>query len=175
MSRYAISDIHGCFKTFRHLVENVIHLQPTDQLYLLGDYIDRGPDSKGVLDYIIGLQESGYDITALMGNHEDMMLQALEGKEYRNHWFLNGGKQTMTSFSESKLKAIPEKYWRFLHHLDLYVELEDYLLVHAGFDFHSPNPFQNHKAMLWIRDFDLDPKYTQNKTVVHGQIGRAHV
>ena len=168
MSRYAISDIHGCNKTFRHLVQEVLQLKPDDQLYLLGDYIDRGPDTKGVLDFIMELQEKQYQVTTLMGNHEDMMLQALEGDEYLEHWYMNGGHQAMASFGVNDLSAIPEKYWKFLFQLDFYVELEDYLLVHAGFDFESPNPFQNQKAMLWIRDFKLDETYTNGKTIVHG-------
>jgi serine/threonine protein phosphatase 1 len=168
LSRYAISDIHGCNKTFRYLVQEVLQLKPGDQLYLLGDYIDRGPDTKGVLDFIMELQEKQYQVTTLMGNHEDMMLQALEGDEYLEHWYMNGGHQAMTSFGVNDLSAIPEKYWKFLFQLDFYVELEDYLLVHAGFDFESPNPFQNQKAMLWIRDFKLDETYTNGKTIVHG-------
>lgn len=168
MSRYAISDIHGCNKTFRYLVQEVLQLKPDDQLYLLGDYIDRGPDTKGVLDFIMELQEKQYQVTTLMGNHEDMMLQALEGDEYLEHWYMNGGHQAMASFGVNDLSAIPEKYWKFLFQLDFYVELEDYLLVHAGFDFESPNPFQNQKAMLWIRDFKLDETYTNGKTIVHG-------
>ncbi|GEO04467.1 serine/threonine protein phosphatase [Adhaeribacter aerolatus] len=168
MSRYAISDIHGCNKTFRYLVQEVIKLKPQDELFLLGDYIDRGPDTKGVLDFILELQEQQYQVTTLMGNHEDMMLQALEGPEYLHHWFLNGGNQALDSFGLDDIRDIPEKYWRFLHQLDFYVELEDYLLVHAGFDFESPNPFQNEKAMLWIRDFKVIDTYTKGKTIIHG-------
>jgi serine/threonine protein phosphatase 1 len=168
LNRYAISDIHGCNKTFRYLVQNVLQVKPEDELYLLGDYIDRGPDTKGVLDFVMELQEKHYQVSTLMGNHEDMMLQALEGTEYLNHWYMNGGHQTLASFDVNDIREIPEKYWRFLHQLDSYVELEDYLLVHAGFDFESPNPFQNEKAMLWIRDFKLDENYTKGKTIVHG-------
>lgn len=168
MSRYAISDIHGCNKTFRYLVQEVLQLKPEDQLFLLGDYIDRGPDTKGVLDFIMELQEDHYQVSTLMGNHEEMMLQALEGTEYLNHWHLNGGYQTLDSFGVDDIRAIPEHYWKFLYQLDFYVELEDYLLVHAGFDFESANPFQNQKAMLWIRDFKLDENYTKGKTIVHG-------
>jgi serine/threonine protein phosphatase 1 len=149
-------------------VEEELQLQLTDQLFLLGDYIDRGPDTKGVLDYIMALQDSGYKVSTLMGNHEDMMLQAMEGSAYLKHWFRNGGQEAVASFGVKDLKAVPDRYWHFLQQLDFYIELDDYLLVHAGFDFDSPHPFTNHEAMLWIRDFHVDEKFTRNKTIVHG-------
>jgi serine/threonine protein phosphatase 1 len=74
--RFAVGDIHGCSKTLKKMMEDVLLLEHEDMLFLMGDYIDRGPDSKGVLDYILQLLESGYDIRPLLGNHEEMMLIA---------------------------------------------------------------------------------------------------
>ena len=74
MRKIAISDIHGCLKTFKLMVEEQIVLSQKDELYLLGDFVDRGPNSKGVLDYIMSLQEAGYQLHCLRGNHEDMMV-----------------------------------------------------------------------------------------------------
>ena len=74
MSKYAISDIHGCIATFKTLLDK-IKFSKEDELYLLGDYIDRGPDSKGVIDHIWYLQKSGYQVHCLRGNHENMLLQ----------------------------------------------------------------------------------------------------
>jgi len=71
MRQIAISDIHGCARTFQALLDK-IQLSTNDQLYLLGDYIDRGPDSKGVIDTILGLINAGYRVQTLMGNHEKM-------------------------------------------------------------------------------------------------------
>ena len=68
--RIAIGDIHGCSKTFKLLIENEIQLNKNDQLFLLGDYIDKGKRSKEVLDYILHLIESGFSVFPLMGNHE---------------------------------------------------------------------------------------------------------
>ncbi|MBC3542386.1 metallophosphoesterase [Rufibacter sediminis] len=168
MSRYAISDIHGCLATFRYLVEEELKLQPTDTLYLLGDYIDRGPDSKGVIDFILELREKGYPVITLCGNHEELMLQARKEPEYPEIWLHNGGVETLKSFDTLSLEAIPAKYWTFLEELELYVELDDYLLVHAGFDFSLPNPFTDRRSMLWIRDFEVDKTVLGTRKIVHG-------
>ena len=168
MSRYAISDIHGCAKTFRYLVEEKIKLKPTDQLFLLGDYIDRGPDSKGVLDFILALRAQDYAVTTLIGNHEYMLLQALEDPEHRQLWLLNGGRATLNSFNAHLPAVIVANYWPFFSALEYYQALDDYLLVHAGFDFTAPNPFADYEDMLWTRKFTPDEKYTQGRLVVHG-------
>ncbi|GGK81387.1 metallophosphoesterase family protein [Rufibacter glacialis] len=168
MSRYAISDIHGCLKTFRYLVEEVIQLKHKDDLYLLGDYIDRGPDSKGVLDYIMASQKEGYSIHALCGNHEDMLLQAREDALYHTTWMLNGGKETLKSFQATSLQEIGPVYWAFFEKLDLFLELDDYLLVHAGFNFAAADPSSDRHTLLWARDFEVDPQKLGHRKVVHG-------
>jgi len=168
MRRFAISDIHGCAKTFRHLVENVLQLKPTDQLFLLGDYIDRGPDSKGVIDFILELKHSGYPVRTLSGNHEAMMLDALEDAEALLHWRGNGGKQTLASFGVTALQDISSSYWVFLQNLEYYIALDDYILVHAGLNFRAPNPFADTDSMLWIRNFPVDYDILGERKMVHG-------
>ena len=71
--KYVISDIHGCIRTFEALLK-MLHFSISDELYLLGDYIDRGPDSKSVLDLILSMRNKGYKIAALRGNHEELLL-----------------------------------------------------------------------------------------------------
>lgn len=73
----AIADIHGCCRTFRRLLFDIVRLDKADTLYLLGDMIDRGPDSKGVIETILELHEEGYAIKPVRGNHEQMLLQAI--------------------------------------------------------------------------------------------------
>ena len=68
MSRYATTDLHGCLHTFRRLVEEKLRLTRQDELYLLGDYVNKGPDSRGVLDYLMQLQAAGYHVRCLRGN-----------------------------------------------------------------------------------------------------------
>lgn len=168
MSRYAISDIHGCVKTFRFLVEERLQLQPTDQLFLLGDYIDRGPDSKGVIDFILDLQAKNYKVVTLMGNHEFLLLQAPESTQYLTTWLRNGGQATLQSFNAQQVLDIPARYIDFFKKLDYYLELPDYLLVHAGFNFKSANPFTDFESMIWIRHFEVKEKFTQGRRIVHG-------
>ena len=79
---FAIGDIHGCFDSLKELIEHKIHLQKNDKLILLGDYIDRGDKSKEVIDFIIKLQEDGYDLVPLLGNHESMLLNVHKNKEH---------------------------------------------------------------------------------------------
>jgi serine/threonine protein phosphatase 1 len=97
MSRlFAIGDIHGCFDEFREMIEK-INPSKQDKLILLGDYIDRGPAIKETIDYILSLKEQGFDIVALKGNHEVLMLHALSTGNYFN-WLNNGAESTLSSF-----------------------------------------------------------------------------
>ena len=91
----AIGDIHGCFDPFAELVEQKIRIRKGDRLVLLGDYIDRGNKSREVIDYIIDLQDHGFDIITLMGNHESMMLDSFESEQAKYNWFMNGGYETL--------------------------------------------------------------------------------
>ncbi len=177
MSRYAISDVHGCAKTFRYLVEEGIKLQPTDQLFLLGDYIDRGPDSKGVIDFILELRSRGIAVTTLMGNHELMLLESVKSTKYLPTWLRNGGQATLASFNVQQVADIPTTYLKFFNQLEYYKELDDYLLVHAGFNFQASNPFTDYESMVWIRNFKVDRQFTKGRRIVHGHtpIGAAQI
>jgi serine/threonine protein phosphatase 1 len=150
--RYAIADIHGCCKTFHALIEK-LRLKGSDTLYLLGDYIDRGPDSKGVLDTIMNLD---CNVVALMGNHEDMWLRASvemenpsQGDANFKRWMQNGCQATLKSFAGINTKP----YLAFLRDMPPFFELEDFYLVHAEFDFSLPDPFGDAgiASMLWGR------------------------
>jgi len=99
MSRvFAIGDIHGCSNTFRTMVREEINLQKSDVLYCIGDYIDRGNDSKGVIDLILELRTKGFTIHTLRGNHEQIMMDSGESKEMFRLWMVNGGDTTLRSF-----------------------------------------------------------------------------
>lgn len=184
MRTLIIGDIHGCNKTFNALIDKIA-LSPLDHLFLLGDYIDRGPDSKGVLDTIVNLKERGYQVSCLRGNHEQMMLNAFqppvnkeeedddgsnEAVDYLKRWLKNGGKETLNSFGISKVEQVPPQYFTFLKQLPYYIETEDLILVHAGLDFHTKNPFDNLEEMIWIRDWytSINDKWLGKRTIVHG-------
>ena len=183
MRKIAISDIHGCIKTFRYLVEEKLKLSKKDELYLLGDYVDRGPDSMGVLDYIMELQEAGFTVKCLLGNHEAMMLNAWRDEEDVSVWLLNGGKTTLNSFKVTEVEDIPEKYIVLLKSFKYFIETDGYILVHAGLNFQTSQPtqdssfiwkvvqpFRDRKSMLWIRDWyqDIDRDWLRGRTIIHG-------
>jgi len=170
MRKFAISDIHGCRKTFEALLDQ-IGLTTEDELYLLGDYIDRGPDSKGVIDYIWQLQTDGYRLHCLRGNHEEMMLASMIDKRYRENWIgFNGGAETIRSFEAKSWVDIPENYLVFLHELEYYLEVDDYILVHAGLDFENDTPFEDKEALIWIRNWyeSIDYDWLGDRIIVHG-------
>jgi len=166
--KFVISDIHGCFKSFEKLVNDKIKLTKEDKLYLLGDYIDRGPSSKQVVDMIIDMIEQGYDVVPLLGNHEQLMTNSSLGQRDLSMWLLNGGEITLESFGIKNTKELEEKYVSFFYKLEYYVEEEGCYLVHAGFNFNSPNIFADHEAMIWIRDYKVEPEKLDNKTLIHG-------
>jgi len=183
MRTWVIPDIHGCLETLRYVVEAMIKLRKDDQLFILGDFIDRGPDSKGVIDYIMNLEKRHYNITSLKGNHEDYMVKAyLEEKEpgflpkllgrskTKKEWFKFGGDATMKSFGVKDLKAIPEGYIKWLNDLPYYAKWGKYLIVHAGFNFRNDDIFEDKYSMMWIRDFDIDPDKLRGKKIIHGHV-----
>jgi serine/threonine protein phosphatase 1 len=181
--RFALSDIHGCRRTFAYMVEEVLKLNTTDTLYLLGDYIDRGPDSKGVIDYIWQLQATGHNVVCLAGNHETMLLAArIDPYSSDNRlWENNGGRETLLSFGVERADEIDHRYTDFFYQLSLYVELDDYVLVHAGFDLSNPeaSPFDNRHAMLWMRpknwyEYLAQQRPFGDKIVIHGHTPQEH-
>lgn len=165
-SKYAISDIHGCLKTFRHLVEDIVQFKESDTLYLLGDYVDRGPDSKGVIDYILQLKEK-HTVHTLLGNHEEMMVNCLLDHSLQESWLRYGGKETLKSFGVSDIHDIPEMYWIFINSCKYFIEEDQNLLVHAGFNF-DKDPFQDFEAMLWTRSESVDLEKSKGRKVIHG-------
>lgn len=99
MRRCVISDIHGCYDEFNALLEQVHYDPSQDELILLGDYVDRGPKSKQVIEQIMKLRQEN-QIVILKGNHDAMMVKALthDVEEYDLHWIRNGGLQTLASY-----------------------------------------------------------------------------
>ena len=164
---FAIGDIHGCFDSLKELVENKIQFQKNDKLILLGDYIDRGDKSKEVIDFIMKLQEMGFDVVPLLGNHEVMLLEAYENEENISIWIQNGGNETIKSFEINSLKDIESKYIEFFKGLRYYYAFEDFLFVHAGFNDNVFNPFTDYYSMLWkCKEIYTNPLLL-DKTIIH--------
>lgn len=163
--RLAISDIHGCLRTFEALLEKVDYTKE-DQLFLLGDFIDRGPDSAKLLDKVMQLEQHGYQVFCIRGNHEQMLLDnygVLSATDlrryttyYHNHCLFDG-----------KHRLI-EKYKAWIERLPYYFDLGDYYLVHAGFDFGNDKPFEDKRSMLWVRRPALIKEQLNGRKVIHG-------
>jgi serine/threonine protein phosphatase 1 len=166
---FAISDIHGCSQTFTALLDKIA-FSKSDSLYLLGDYIDRGPNSKGVIDQILKLTEEGYRVHCLRGNHEQMMLDGLTDNNKKCAWEMAGGKEALLSFGVDDLSEIPEKYIRFFHNLEYYFEADGYILVHAGLNFWKTGRLEDKTSMLWSRSWydDIDYEWLGERIIIHG-------
>lgn len=151
--RYAISDIHGCPKTFRLALER-INFSHDDELFLLGDYVDRGPDSMGAIEAIWELEKAGYQMTCLRGNHEQMFLDAMMRGES----------------SDEIPRQYQEQVARWMLGLGHYVETPGYFLVHAGLNFRSTDYLWDTNAMMWIRYWydDIDLNWLGDRVIVHG-------
>lgn len=166
--RILITDIHACYHSFKVLLEEKVALKQEDHLYLLGDYINKGPYSKEVLDYLMQLKEHGCQLQMLRGNHEQELLGAYDGTKSLDGFLGKGGGSLLKNFGVQRLEELPEKYIRFCRELDYFTELPDYLLVHAGFDFSKQNPFIESEIMLNIRGYEVDISKTKGRPVLHG-------
>ena len=173
MSRYATTDLHGCLHTFRRLVEDALRLTLADELYLLGDYVNKGPDSKGVLDYLMHLQASGYRVHCLRGNHDQALL---DDAAHRHRWGLSlpGRQPTLRSFGVRRASDIPPHYLAWLEALPYQIELPDFVLVHAGYNFALPPAEMrtDYATMLSIKKFVFDAARLGGKRLLHGHVPR---
>lgn len=177
-NRWVIPDIHGHPKTLKYMIEDRLNITKSDVVYFLGDYIDRGPDSKGVIDYIMSMQNAGYEVYCLRGNHEDYCLKAWNADKKRflgrssieKEWRKNGAQNTLLSFNVKRPRNIDQRYIEWMNNTKYYIELEDYILVHAGLNCSIDNPFEDTKSMMWIRDFKVDVNKIGGKKVIHGHV-----
>lgn len=165
---FAIGDLHGCSRTFEKLLMEKIRLQKDDKLYCIGDYIDRGPDSKGVIDLILKLRSAGYHIYTLRGNHEQMMMDAADDKKALKNWLDNGGKSTLKSFGIKSLNDLPGEYLSFLNETEYYLQEDNYIFAHAGLNFKNINLFEDKEAMLWERGFFPQQPALEDRLLIHG-------
>ena len=169
MSRlFAISDIHGCFNPFYELVVRVIDLSKSDRLILLGDYIDRGEQSREVIDFIIDLKSKGFNITALTGNHELMLLDAYNDPGRLYQWYMNSGMTTLFSFGIQDVREMDNQYIEFFTCLDYYIEIGNNIFVHAGFNDYETDPFSDKHTMVWECSPYYENPVLRGRTIIHG-------
>jgi serine/threonine protein phosphatase 1 len=184
MACFVIGDIHGCLAELSCLVEN-LPLKPSDRVVFLGDYIDRGPDSKGVVSYLLDLAKStDYELIYLKGNHEDMFLSylGLAGR-YGEMFLANGGYATLASYgaapagmSQPNARAkIPAEHVEFLLALKNYSVEGSFLCVHAGIHPAKPLGAQSPTDLLWIRNEFISNSHSLPYTVIFGHTPQREV
>jgi serine/threonine protein phosphatase 1 len=165
----AIGDIHGCLSALKTLAE-FARFDDSDRLVTLGDYVDRGPDSADALDWVISRFEAG-QLTPLRGNHEVMMLAALDGADASN-WLTYGGRETLQSYARREfggtLDDIPERHIRFIRDDCLPIfETERHIFVHAAVQRDLPVSEQPDWVIYWERWND-PPLHVSGKSVICG-------
>ena len=146
MARYVIGDVHGCSKALRSLIE-ALQLESADEVIFVGDYIDRGPNSRDVIDQVISLQQQ-CQVTALRGNHEVMLQGVAIGGLDAATWMRSGGNATITSYGGSVAK-IPSKHLDFFTSLKRHYETEKEIFVHAMYNPQQPVHEQSDELTYW--------------------------
>jgi serine/threonine protein phosphatase 1 len=160
----AIGDVHGCTVAFDTLL-SAVDLQPEDTLVMLGDYGDRGPDTKGVFDRLLILSRN-HHIVALRGNHEQMMLSARANHASWLDWEKNGGNATLRSYGS--LNSVPPEHWDFIQHQCLdYWECDTHFFVHGNVYPNVPLWEQPTYKLYWGRFDDAKP-HESGKIMVCG-------
>lgn len=166
MRRFVIGDIHGCAKALRTLIE-AIAPEPQDELVFLGDYVDRGPDSRNVVDQIIELQDHTQIVT-LRGNHEIMLMGVALGGLDAKVWLENGGKATVSSYGGC-LSKIPPGHLEFYQELVPYYETTDTIFVHAGYHHMLAMHQQDEATTYWTHlGYPLPMPHQSGKRVIVG-------
>jgi serine/threonine protein phosphatase 1 len=170
---FAVGDIHGCLEKLKELISLIELDEEKDTLVLIGDYIDRGPDAKGVVDYILDLKRSIEKVICLKGNHEEMLLNYVCHGRNREFFLLNGGRATINSYGQKDTEDgmeidIPDDHMEFFKSLLPYYETEMNIFVHAGLKPGVPLEEQKREDLIWIRHEFIGSDYDFGKVVVFG-------
>ena len=163
---FAIGDIHGCLTALQTLM-NFVPLRDDDTLITLGDYVDRGPDSKGVLDWLIERHAGGH-LIPLRGNHDLMFLNPDQESGMLDLWLAVGGAETLLSYGSSDDRHVPESHRRFLtSECRKYYETDTHIFVHATLRSDRPPSQQDDNWLYWEKLRDPVP-HCSGKTVICG-------
>lgn len=170
---FVIGDIHGCLEKLKTMMNRLDIDDGNDTLVFIGDYIDRGPDPKGVVDFILQLKTSLKHVVCLLGNHEQTFLNYYRHGKDAELFYLNGGETTMESYGmvetpEGKKINVPESHLEFFDSLLPYYETDDYIFVHAGIRPGVPMNKQNIEELTWIRHEFIRYTYDFGKIVIFG-------
>ena len=168
---YVIGDVHGCLIKLTTLVKlcRADAGKHPARFIFLGDYIDRGPDSRGVIEYLMALQkDQPDDAICLMGNHEDMLLAAVDAPDWEENWLRNGGIQTLQSYGAATVAGIPPDHIYWMRNLPKFHDDGQRFFVHAGIHPSRPLSRQDEHDFLWIREPFLSSPRDFGRLIVHG-------
>jgi serine/threonine protein phosphatase 1 len=170
---YAIPDIHGRYDLMMIALDLIKeHSGETEQkIVFLGDYIDRGPQSREVVEHLMAGAMHPPAWVCLKGNHEDMMVEAFFPGNSRERWISNGGRATLQSFSRQGRTLIQDKHLSWLASLPLFHEDRHRVYVHAGIEHDAPLEDQEN-SLLWYRYSNNPDRGWNSKHVVHGHTPR---
>jgi serine/threonine protein phosphatase 1 len=169
---FAIGDIHGCKSHLDKLMATLDINAEHDTLVLIGDYIDRGPDSRGVVDALLDIRKSIKNVICLMGNHEQMFLDYYLESRDEELFMHNGGINTLISYGLAgmgkKHLTVPDKHMEFFTTLQKWYMTDNYIFVHAGLRPGIPVEKQDSEDLLWIRHEFINSPYDFGKIVIFG-------
>jgi serine/threonine protein phosphatase 1 len=174
MRLLAFGDIHGCLTALDTLL-GMVRPRDDDSLVLLGDYVDRGPDSRGVLERLLELR-SAHRLVALCGNHEQMMLEARHNDDVCLSWLMYGGDRTLRSYAcetaAGQLSDVPPEHWQFLESCVDWFETESHFFVHGSVAPDVPLNQQPISLLRW-EIFSDPPPHMSGKVMVCGHTRQA--
>ena len=164
----AIGDIHGCSTALRTLLETIAP-RPQDTIVTLGDYVDWGPDGRGVIELLIGLSKQ-CNLVSLLGNHEEMLLEALESDSMMRSWLELGGEETLSSYPyQGSDDILPKEHVEFIRNCRHFYETATHIFVHANYDPKLRLDQTGRTTLAWkFIDDEQDQRHVSGKTVVVG-------
>jgi len=170
---FAIGDIHGCNDKLDSLIEKLRIDGKEDTVVFVGDYVDRGPDSKEVVDSILGIRKYVENVICLQGNHEQMFLNYYCERRDEELFMHNGGLRTLISYGfmregRAENLIVPESHMQFFSTLQPFYETDRYIFVHAGLRPGIPLEQQTMDDLLWIRYDFINSPHDFGKTVIFG-------
>lgn len=160
----AIGDVHGCRVALKKLLK-LVELRKEDTVVMLGDYVDRGPNSKGVISDLLKWKWEA-KLVILKGNHELIMERAPLSRTHEGYWLEVGGEETLNSYG-GHLKMVPKKHWKFIKEARPYYETEDFIFVHGGLSPNKALEDQDLEEVCWRRFRDAKAHFS-GKTVICG-------
>ena len=170
-SLYAIGDIHGQLRMLEALVERV-PFREEDEIVFLGDFIDRGSDSRGVVEFLMAFKREYPKAVCLRGNHEDMLLDYLAGggRYSPNIYLMNGGLETLRGYGASPREGfrLPPSHREFFDALQWTHEARGFIFVHAGLRPGVPLDRQDPMDLVWIREEFIGARHDFGRPVVFG-------